>query len=477
MKKLTITMVARNQQALTERALESLSKNTSPESYKLLFFDNGSTDNTESWVVWFCKDHNIELKYMGSSENRGYNACVNKTYEMCDTAYSLTCHNDVVFPKYWFENMMRRFNNPEVAAVGPMITFAMGAQSVNFKYFINCDVKYLLGLFFLADMSVIKTVKEKYGEWLSEAYGVLGDKEELEFCYRILQLGWKLEIARDVIVEHEGEKTFIDTFGSAELFHEYQNKQRGIIDERLGKSIVDSMLQITTSSPIKIMLGILTRTEYVHYQNVISLMKVWGATPVQKTFYHIARGHPEDRNEIIKAFLRTDCTHLIFIDDDQSFEHDAITRLLEHDVDICTGITWQRGEPHAPCVFIADHKNKEMHPLDVLNQGLIEVDAIGGYFLLVKRHVLETLTFPWFKYGDISSGYNMKSAREGVGEDVGFGLKARLAGFEIWCDSDLVIPHLGMTQIIDEKFIQEYKDSGKQAEHLRKKLDDKFKNI
>jgi len=475
MKKLTIIMVARNQMVLTQRAIESLVEHTDPNDYKLLFFDNGGTDHSDAWVIRYCKDHGVELKYHYSLKNRGFNVCVNQGYDMCDTPYSLTSHNDVKFCKQWLPNMMRRFIDPEVAAVGPMISFAMGPQSYNWRHMVGCDVKYLLGLFFLADMNVIREVKAKHGEYLSAAYGVFGDKEELEFCYRILQLGFKFEIARDVQIEHEGEKTYIETMGSAEAFHAHQEKQRGVIDERLGKEVVDQMLQITMSKPIKIMIGILTRTEYIHYRNVISLLKIWGGPPTCKSFFHVARGHPsEDRNQIVREFLKTDYTHLLFVDDDQLFEADAMLRLIEHDVDVCTGITWQRGEPHAPCVFIADHENKALHPIDLLNQGLVEVDATGGYFLLIKRHVLESMEFPWFKYGDTSMGYTSgEKGKEGIGEDLSFGLKARAKGWTIWCDSDIIIPHLGREQVIDETFISKYKDSGDQA----KFFENKFKKI
>jgi GT2 family glycosyltransferase len=472
-KKLTIIMVARNQLKYTQRAIESLKETTNSEVYKLLFFDNGSDHETSDWVLNYCQSNGIELKYQYSTENRGFNACVNKGYEMCDTTYSLTCHNDVKFCKYWYDNMMRRFKNPEVAAVGPVISFAMGPQSVYWALkTMGCDVKYLLGLFFLCDMNVINQIKTKYGEILSEAYGVLGDKEELELCYRISRLGFKFEIARDVYIEHEGEITFVDTLGTSEAFHEYQEKQRGIIDGRLGKNVVDEMLGVSISNPIKLMIGIMTRTEYVHYQNVISLLKIWGNTGVWKTFYHIARGHPaESRNQIVRAFLKTDCTHLLFIDDDQIFNHEAVNILINHDVDVCTGITWQRGEPHVPCIFIADADKKVIFPLDAYQCGMVEVDATGGYFLLIKRHVLEAIPSPWFKYGDTSTGYSDgKDIEAGLGEDVSFGLKVKLAGFDIYCDSDLEIEHLGASQIINHKFVQEYKDSGAQEKFIENKF-------
>lgn len=474
MKDLTIIMVGMNHLDLTQQALESLSKFTDPREYMLIFFDNGSIDNTESWVACFCRDHGIELKYQGASYNRGWIPCINQGYDMCETKYSLTCHNDVVFCKQWKSNMMRRFKDPEVGCVGPMISFAMGPQSYNFEAFIGCDVNYLLGLFFMADMSVLRTVKNKYGEILSTAYGPLGDKEELEISYRILQLGFKLEIARDVHIEHEGEKGFVDTMGSSDAFHKYQEKQRLIIDERLGKSVVDKMLSLTANNPIKLMVGILTRTEYVHYRNVISLLKIWGFTNVWKTFYHIARGHPaSSRNHIVKEFLKTDCTHLLFIDDDMVFDQDAVMKLLAHDVDICTGIAYQRGEPYAPCAFILNPDTKCFHPTEVgEKKGMAQVDAVGGYFPLIKRHVLENTDGPWFVYGDISLGYNdnpdTDPVGKGIGEDIYFCVKAKMAGFEIWLDTSLEIKHIGQPAIIDTDFFTEYKKSGKFDEAINK---------
>lgn len=468
-KKVTIIMVGRNQAKLTKKAIESLAQFTDSNKYKLLFMDNGGTDHSDSWVTHYCRDNGIELKYQYNPENVGWVKAVNKAYEMCNTEFSLTCHNDVIFCKQWLENMMRRFCNSSVAAVGPVISFAMGPQSIHYAYqTFGVDVRYILGLFFLCRMDVLREIKETHGEYLSSSYG-MGDKEELELCWSIRQLGYQFEIARDVYIEHVGEKAFVETLGSQQNFYEYQNKQLQILKERLGEKEVNDIYSIQIRKPIKLMVGLLFRTEYVHYRFFISMLKIWGETQVAKMLHQIIRGHPTDRNAIVREFLKTDCTHLLFIDDDMFFEGNSIIKLLAHDVDICTGIAWQRGEPHAPCIFLANHEKKEIFPLDALKSGLVEIDTCGGYFLLIKRKVLETVEPDWFKYGSIELGYGVQNKKDkGIGEDVYFGLKSKLAGFDIYCDSDVIVGHLGQTQEIDEKFYLGYKESGKQEEAIKK---------
>lgn len=473
MKAFTIIMVARNHLEQTQKALTTLHKHTDPSKYKLLFMDNGSTDHTDSWLTHWCREKGIELQYQYYPENRGWIAAINNAYEIVDTEYALTCHNDVKFSKQWLDRMMQRFKNKNVAAVGPVITFAMGPQSMHYAHLtFNCEVKYLLGLFFLCRMDVLRQVKEVTDNYLPVEYG-MGDKEELELCWYIRKLGYQLEIARDVVIEHDGEKSFVDLLGSQSKFYEYQQEQLKTLRTRLGDETVEDIYKVEIKNPIKLMIGILTRTEYIHYRNMISFLKIYGNTQVYKTFYHVARGHPASgRNAIVKAFLKTECTHLLFIDDDMVFDQDAVNKLLAMDVDIATGIAYQRGEPFAPCTFLFNAENKSFYPVETGGCGHVQVDAIGGYFFVIKRKVLETVQKPWFVYGDTSLGYNDSDDPDnrGIGEDIYFSAKAKHAGFEIWVNGDVEIGHIGQEQIINTDFYKEYKDSGKLEKFLNKEF-------
>jgi hypothetical protein len=44
------------------------------------------------------------------------------------------------------------------------------------------------------------------------------------------------------------------------------------------------------------------------------------------------------RNELLERFVKSDCTHLLFFDDDQVMNYDVIQKLVDADKDIVSGI-------------------------------------------------------------------------------------------------------------------------------------------
>ena len=467
MKKLTIIMVAYKHFEETKKALQSLIENTDAKDYKVIFFDNCMEPAEESEVHWIFRNAGVEFKYQGSTYNRGWIECINKGYLLADTEFILTVHNDVIFPKYWLRNMLRRLEDEKIAAVGPVISFAMGPQSEVLAHtYFGCEPKFLLGLFFMCRKSVLEAIKVD-DDYLASEYG-MGDKEELELCYRIKRLGYKFKIAYDVHVEHAGEKGFVDYLGTSDKFHEYQNKQLEILKNRLGESVVNDIYTIDMAKPVRLMLGLLTRDVMIHYEHHFATMGLWAkivrsGLAKYLSSYHIGRAHPMDRNTIITEAIKQEFTHVLFIDDDMMFKDDAAIKMFEHDVDICTGVAFQRGEPHAPCMYLAS-PDKEIYPVPYINQGLMEIDTCGGYFFLIKLDAIKNMESPYFKYHDKELGYCTKTG--GVGEDIYFGLKAKMQGARIWCDSDIDITHIGETKKINIDYYEQYRDSGKMKKAL-----------
>jgi len=466
----SIIMVARDHLDLTQAALRTLNDTTDSSQYVLYFYDNNSElPDTNIWVTNFCKENGIDLHYILANWNRGWIDCVNRAYSAVGTEFALTVHNDVTFPQYWLRHFMRKFEDKNVAAVGPVISYAMGPQAqANAHLYFGCEPKFLLGLFFMCRKSVLDEIRVG-DSYLSPAYG-MGDREEIELCYRIRKLGYKFKIAYDVKIGHVGEKAFIDYCGSAEEFHKYQERHHEILIERLGKDVVEDMFEIEMKS-VKLMVGLLTRDTMIHYKFHFSTLGLWGnlfqsgAVKLVSSF-HIGRGHPTDRNVIIEAAIEQGFTHVLFIDDDMVFPDDAAIRMLEHDVDICTGTAYQRAEPHAPCVFVASPE-KEIYPIDLEINGLIEIDTCGGYFLLIKLESIKNMEKPYFKWGDTELGYCMEAS--GIGEDIYFGLKAKLAGAKIYCDTNIDIQHIGDEKMINQRYYKEYKDSGQLTRKLNEK--------
>jgi len=113
--------------------------------------------------------------------------------------------------------------------------------------------------------------------------------------------------------------------------------------------------------------------------------------------------------------------------------------LLERDVDIVVPLCIRRTLPYNP--IIQGDKNsgfKAMKSYEWLSgkTGMIQLTdkTVGNAGMLVKRHVLEGMTDPWYEDG--------KTIPEMGGCDLWFCQKALDAGFELYLDTDNPLEHL-----------------------------------
>ena len=155
------------------------------------------------------------------------------------------------------------------------------------------------------------------------------------------------------------------------------------------------------------------------------------------------------RTNLTVGFLATECTHLLFWDNDVLVPRNALNRLLAHDKDMIGGLYFQRGEPYTPTILYTAHGTDGdwLTAYDGWAEtGLKKVNGIGTGFLLIKRAVFEKMEAPWFKY-------QIKLTKEGnithFGEDLYFCAKAETLGFEIWVDLTIKCGHI-MYDIITE---------------------------
>lgn len=126
---------------------------------------------------------------------------------------------------------------------------------------------------------------------------------------------------------------------------------------------------------------------------------------------------------------------LWFMDDDHSFAPDTLERLLAHDADIVGPLCLGRRSPFPACPRI-DGK-----PLPLREKpGLVEVDETGGAGLLVHRRVFDALEHPWFQHGTTPDGGH-------ISDDQYFTRKAKAAGFKIFVDTSVAMPHWTVVQV------------------------------
>lgn len=147
------------------------------------------------------------------------------------------------------------------------------------------------------------------------------------------------------------------------------------------------------------------------------------------------------RDRICFKAIRDSYDYMLQIDSDQTFPEDALCRMLDRGLDICTGIYVGGEETHRPVLFtelFKDGPDASAHAskkglIELMKEDLFEVAGCGAGFLLVREHILRLMRIhlhEWFK------------PYEGLGEDVSFCQRAREMGFKIYADNSFRVGHI-----------------------------------
>ena len=141
------------------------------------------------------------------------------------------------------------------------------------------------------------------------------------------------------------------------------------------------------------------------------------------------------REHIVKQAIEGKCTHVLFIDSDMFFDADTADRLLKRDKDIIGVPAHLRQLPLTSTIKI--HTDDGQIIKEETPDGLLKCAAVGAGILLIKTSVFEKIKEPWFFWETNDKGEVV------TGEDNWFCREARRAGFDIWCDTTVVVKHIG----------------------------------
>lgn len=160
--------------------------------------------------------------------------------------------------------------------------------------------------------------------------------------------------------------------------------------------------------------------------------------------------HVDDaRNSIVRDFLESDCTDLVFLDADVTWEPSGLVQLCKRDVDIVGGVYPYRreGGDNMP-VRLMDH--------GPVIDGLREVEGLPTGFMKIRRHVLEQMVKdrPWF-FDKIHPTYLLfersqpDEAHTRWGGDLEFCRRWREMGGKIYADEEIRLGHVAKVIIYD----------------------------
>lgn len=147
------------------------------------------------------------------------------------------------------------------------------------------------------------------------------------------------------------------------------------------------------------------------------------------------------RNRAVEQFLKTDHTHILFMDADMKHRPDIVQAFARHVISdptrlIIAGLYFNRREPYLPLAWARD-KDGNLLRLHRWEPGLISgVELVAGGCLFVNRAVFENIPRPWF-YHDYEYAERDKDKFAYPSEDIGFCRKAREAGIIIHLDTTI----------------------------------------
>ena len=160
------------------------------------------------------------------------------------------------------------------------------------------------------------------------------------------------------------------------------------------------------------------------------------------------------RNRFAVHLLQSDFTHLVMLDLDHIHPLDIVQRLMVNfvkhpEVKVVGGLNFRRGEPFDPCAYVKGDDGR-FYPMSEWDTGLLRVDAVGTGCIAIAREVFEIIQPPWF-YND----YSKVMDDVWPGEDMGFCLKCRDAGIDLYVDTTITSPHL-IDAVVDEEAYRAY---------------------
>lgn len=167
------------------------------------------------------------------------------------------------------------------------------------------------------------------------------------------------------------------------------------------------------------------------------------------------------RNKLAREAIRSEADYVLWLDSDMVFAPNLLQRMLkvcqENDIDFLTGLCFRRKPPYTPCLF--DRLEKLAHGASYtaimsVPEGRFQVGGCGFAGVLMSTDVLLS----------VSAKFNgrMFDPMEGFGEDVAFCWRARQCGYEIWCDSEIELGHIGSC-VVTRTYFEAYTDGVKEA--------------
>lgn len=215
----TVVIPVRHGPAVTKRCLESVVRHTR-RLLEVVIVDNDADAPTKDVIDEFASRHS-NVVVIRNEHNVGYPVACNQGIARARGEYIVVMNNDVVVTPHWASRLLAAFSvDPNIGAVGPRTNFAVGPQQVPGAAYAGEDLdEWAQGWFrknagrlrlvgrLIGFLMVIKREAVEQVGGFDPLFGI-GNFEDDDLSLRLQLAGYKLAIADDVFVHHEGSQSF-----------------------------------------------------------------------------------------------------------------------------------------------------------------------------------------------------------------------------------------------------------------------------
>jgi GT2 family glycosyltransferase len=240
-----------------KKCVKSLYEN-SGSAFELIFVDNGSDTKTVNYI----KRQKDAIKVF-NKKNQGFAKAVNQGLRLASCDNIAVVNSDVIFYSDWLKNILKILAKPKIGMVGPMTNRTVGLQRIKLAKKIENNSKALeifsnaMRMKFKNEYFLIhrligfcfvfkRELMDKIG-LLDERFGI-GCFEDIDYCLRARQAGYKLAAVKNVFVHHHHHASF----GGHDNFLRFAIKNREVfIDKWCRKSLefLDEIDPLLESEP------------------------------------------------------------------------------------------------------------------------------------------------------------------------------------------------------------------------------------
>jgi GT2 family glycosyltransferase len=216
----SLIIVTWNNLGFTEQCVESLLADATWPNVELIFVDNGSEDETPSWLAQLAHSDS-RVRLLRNHENRGFAAANNQGLAAASGEFLVLLNNDTVLPRGWLARLLRNLRNDEsIGLIGPVTNnvWNEARQEAGYEDLDGLTAfaetwarghtgeQYPIDVLAMYCVALPRRVFAEVGP-LDERYGI-GMFEDDDYSHRIRAAGYRVVCAEEVYIHHAGRASF-----------------------------------------------------------------------------------------------------------------------------------------------------------------------------------------------------------------------------------------------------------------------------